>query len=801
MRIYPPDAADTLGFDVLRARLETLALGPIAQERLRDRKPFATQDAAELALHRAREYMDMLAFDDPVPLTAVLDLRPLLRQIMPAGAWAEPEDLHAVRLVLRTLRLLRRYVEERKSRYPALYSLAANIIPAPGLEKQLDALLDDEGRMREDASPELRRLRKQLASTRNALHDRLHAELRHAIAQGWATEEQPTIRAGRMVIPIRAEAKRKMAGFVHDTSATGQTVFMEPTAVLDLNNDVRLLEVEERREIIRLLTEATAEVRNVLPDLRSSLDVLHQIDEVQAVARLGREMGAQVPKFSADGTFRLRDARHPALVLRLGRARVVPLSLALDAQDRVLILTGPNAGGKSVALKTAGLCAILMACGIPVPCTEDSEIPFFTRVLVDVGDQQSLHDDLSTFTSHVKRMNVMAEEADAHSLLLLDEAGTGTDPDEGGALAQAMIERLYERGATVLVTTHLGALKVFAHETSGILNGAMVFDEETLSPTYRLQTGRPGSSYAFEIARREGFQDEILDRARALLGSGRVALESLVLDLERTVQALETEKESAALARQEAERLRREYTERRDALRDQREQLRLQALAEAETILKEANARVERTIREIREGNAEREVTQLARKALEEHVQEVQSRQEKTRLSVRKRTTRTQPKPQTPSEPLKVGDQVAMEGVSAASELLEIRGKKAVIAQGSIRMTVALDQLRKVGNAPKRKVEIRTTSSASPSGLAALTASTRIDIRGMRADEAEAVLVRFLDEALAANLPQIEVVHGKGTGALRNVARECLMRQREVARVDEAHPEHGGAGVSVVTLR
>lgn len=801
MRLFPPDAADTLGFEVLRERLQHYALGPVAQEALRDRKPFATREAAELALFRAREYMEVLAFDDPVPLATVLDVRPLFRQIVPAGAWAEAEDLHAIRVVVRTFRLLRRYVEDRKSRYPALYSLAAALIPAPTLEKHLDALLDEEGRLREDASPELRRIRKQLASTRNALHDRLHAELRHAIAQGWATEEQPTVRAGRMVIPIRAEAKRKMAGFVHDTSATGQTVFMEPTAVLDLNNDVRLLEVEERREIIRLLTEATAEVRNVLPDLRASLNVLHQVDEVQAVARLGREMGAQVPKFSTDGTFRLRDARHPALVLRLGKPRVVPLTLTLDARDRVLILTGPNAGGKSVALKTAGLCAILMACGMPVPCTEDSEIPFFTRVLVDVGDQQSLHDDLSTFTSHIKRMHVMAEEADEDTLVLLDEAGTGTDPDEGGALAQATIERLFARGAKVIVTTHLGALKVFAHETPGILNGAMVFDESTLSPTYRLQTGRPGSSYAFEIARREGFQAEILDRARALLGSGRVALESLVLDLERKVQALEAEKESAALARQEAERLRREYTERRDALRDQREQLRLQALAEAETILKEANARVERTIREIREGHAEREATLQARKALEEHVKDVQSRQEKTRQSVRKRTLRTQPKPQTPPEPLKIGDQVALDGVNAAAELLEIRGKKAIIAQGSIRMTVALDQLRKVGNAPKRKVEIRTTGSASPTGLAALTASTRIDIRGMRVDEAEAVLVRFLDEALAANLSQIEVVHGKGTGALRNVARECLIRQREVVRVDEAHPEQGGAGVSVVTLR
>jgi len=801
MRIYPSDAADTLGFDVLRGRLQSLSLGPIAEERLRDRKPFATREAAELALQRAREYMDMLAFDDPVPISMVLDLRPLLRQITPEGAWAEPEDLHAIRVVVRTLRLVRRYVEERRARYPAVYSLASGMVPAPALEKHLDLLLDDEGRIREGASPELKRLRRQLAATRNALHDRLHAELRHAIAQGWATEEQPTIRAGRMVIPIRAEAKRKMAGFVHDTSATGQTVFMEPTAVLDLNNDVRLLEVEERREIIRLLTEATAQIRSSLPDLKASLDVLHQIDEIQAVARLGREMGAQVPKFSTDGTLRLRDARHPALVLRLGRANVVPLTVSLDARDRVLILTGPNAGGKSVALKTAGLCAILMACGIPVPCTENSEIPFFTRVLVDVGDQQSLHDDLSTFTSHVKRMNVMAEEADAESLVLLDEAGTGTDPDEGGALAQAMIERLYARGATVIVTTHLGALKVFAHETPGIVNGAMVFDEATLSPTYRLQTGRPGSSYAFEIARREGFPEPVLERARGLLGSSRVALESLVLELERTVQTLEAEKAAASLARQEAERLKRDYSERRDAIREQREQLRLQALAEAETILKEANARIERTIREIREGNAERDITLHARKALEEHVQEVQTRQEKTRLSVRKRTTRTQPKPQVPAEPLKVGDQVAMEGLSATSELLEIRGKKAVIAQGSIRMTVALDQLRKVGNAPKRKVEIRTTSSSSPTGMAALTASTRIDIRGLRVDEAEAVLVRFLDEALAANLPQIEVVHGKGTGALRNVARECLMRQREVARIDEAHPEQGGAGVSVITLR
>lgn len=798
MILYPEGAAEALGFDLIRQRLAGHALSAPAAETLAELRPFGTADEARAELDRVREFADALRFDDPVPFAHVLDVRSVLQRLAPEGSFADPDELLALLRVLATVRLLRRYVTDRRAKYPALVAASEALVPQPDLEARLSNVIDDEGRVRDDASPELRRLRRLLVTTQNLLRERLLQELRHAIGQGWATEEQPTIRGGRMVIPVRAEAKRKVQGFVHDTSATGQTVYVEPVAVLDLNNEVRELEVAERREVERLLRVVADAVRERLPELRPAFAALVRLDGVQARARLALELDAHVPALTTDGTLDLRQARHPVLALRfLGTGRaVVPLTLRLDDDRRTLVITGPNAGGKSVAMKTVGLCALMAACGLPVPAAPGSTVAFFDRLCVDIGDAQSVEEDLSTFTSHVERLKWIVRAAAPGVLVLLDELGTGTDPAEGGALAQAVLERLTAAGARTIATTHIGALKAFAHHTEGVENGAMVFDQSSLAPTYRFTMGVPGSSYAFEIAQRTGLEPALLDRARALLGTRETALQDLILEFERRTRAAEQAERDAAAARDEADRIRRDYEERRRVQREERDRRRAEALQEAERIVKEANRTVERTIREIREGQAAREVTQAARTELAAFAEGVERQQRK----VERRQPR-KPRP-APGEraPLAVGDQVVLEDSGTSAEVVELRGKDAVIAVGTVRMRVPQDRLRRVGGRRAQQVQVRTTGPET-SGLAALTASTRLDLRGQRVDEVQGALLRFLDAAVSANAERVEVLHGKGTGALRQTVRELLAKQPEVVDFEDAPWDEGGPGVTIVTLR
>ncbi|GIV62044.1 MAG: hypothetical protein KatS3mg044_0910 [Rhodothermaceae bacterium] len=500
MQVYPDTVEAKLGFDVLRARLGAYVRSTLGERRLAAMQPSSEPAWVRDELGRVAELQQALRFDDPVPLDHVLDLGEVLRRAALEGAALDPEDLLALRQVLTTVRRLKGYFDRRTGKYPHLARVAAALVPLPGLEERLAAVVDDEGRLRDDASPELRRIRRELARRREQLRASVLKALRDAVAQGYATEEQPTIRHGRMVIPVRAEAKRKVQGFVHDTSATGQTVYIEPAATLDLNNEVRELESEERREIERILRAAADAVRTHLDALHAGQRVLATFDLLQAKARLANELDAVVPALNDDGVIDIRGGRNPVLQLHFARQRaeggpareVVPLDLRLGDDFRTLIITGPNAGGKSVAMKTVGLLALMLACGLPLPLDPASRFGLFGRLIVDIGDEQSIEEDLSTFTSHVANLKYMLRHADDRTLILIDEAGTGTDPAEGGALAQAVLERLTEIGARTIATTHHGTLKAFAHATEGVENGSMAFDRATLSPTYRFQLGVPG---------------------------------------------------------------------------------------------------------------------------------------------------------------------------------------------------------------------------------------------------------------------------------------------------------------------
>lgn len=824
MHTFPRHVEQKLGFDVLRERLAGMMRSPLGNERLDEMKPSSNIEWIQSELQRVWELQQIFRFDDSLPLRDVIDVRPILDRAAPAGSLADPEELFAIGRVLATMRLLRRFFDSRRDKYPLLRHVASRITPLPDLEKRIGKVVDDDGRVRDSASAELNRLRRLIIRKQAELRESLQRELRSAVREGHATEEQPTIRNGRMVIPVRAEAKRKIQGFVQDTSASGQTVYIEPAECLDLNNEVRELQGDERREVERILRELTGELRGRMDVVREGIRALAHFDLLQAKARFSNETDAVVPDLNTDGVVDVIGGRNPVLQLHfrgMDRA-VVPLNLRLGADFHTLIITGPNAGGKTVAMKTVGLFALMTSYGLPLPLDEKSRFTVFERLHVDIGDEQSIEEDLSTFSSHVSNLQYMLRKAGRGTLVLIDEAGTGTDPAEGGALAQAVLERLTERGSRTIATTHHGTLKVFAHETDGVENGSMEFDQATLSPTYRFQPGVPGSSYAFEIASRIGLDGEILERARSLVGEQKTALEELITTFESRTQQLEEQldaaKEEANRARHEREQLER----RQRKLKQERDAIRRQAMEEAERIVAEANARIERTIREIKEAQAEKEATRIARRELETFRQEVGERiehadepdaaeQRADTPTVNEPTHEVDEPTSTPAGeetaekpvggPIEVGDQVVLDDGSTAAEVLELEDDEAVISFDSMRLRADLDRLKKVGGKRRQQVRVGTVEQSTAGGLSSLTARRRIDLRGKRVEEAVDHVTKFIDEALMSGMDDLEILHGKGTGALRKAIHNYLAAREDVVTFEEAPWDQGGAGVTYVRLR
>jgi len=807
MKRYPVSAEEKLGFDVIRAELERYVIGALGQRRLARMIPSNQLTWVRNELGRVAELQDAFRFDDSVPLEPILDLDDVLRRAAPEGSCVSTDDLLAVLLVSTTARRLNDYIMERADKYPLMARCLKPVTSIPKLEREIATVVDEDGRLRDDATPELRSIRRLIGRRQAQLRESVQRALRDAIGRGFATEEQPTIRDGRMVIPVRAEARRKVQGFVHDTSATGQTVYIEPAESLDLNNEVRALEGEERREIERILRLATGKVRHYLSVLRANQDVLADIDLLQAKARLGNVLDAFVPELNEEGDIDVRNGRNPVLILHFSRHQekgsaraVVPLSLAIGEEYRTLVITGPNAGGKSVAMKTIGLFALMIAYGIPLPVAPGSGFALFGHLIVDIGDEQSIEEDLSTFSSHVANLKYMLSNAVANTLVLIDEAGTGTDPAEGGALSQAVLEFLTRSGARTIATTHHGTLKVFAHETESVENGSMQFDQDTLTPTYVFQSGIPGSSYAFEIAERIGLESDILGRARALVGEKKTAVEELIATFEARNQALQERLTDVENERDKARAEKRQYEKRRDSLRENTDAIRHQAMVEADRILQGANARIEKTIREIRETGAEPDTTREARDEVTKLKQEVLSRKEKVERRQLARKRRKKPTGVRAFHgPLSVGDQVVLDGGGTAAEILEISEKEGVVAVGSMRMRVKLTRLTKIGGPRNQRVAVRQIAQ-DPSGIASASARRHIDLRGKRVDEAIGEVMRLIDEALPTGIGQVEILHGKGTGALRRAIHDYLDSRDDITGYDVAPWNQGGTGVTLVNL-
>ncbi|GAB3993077.1 endonuclease MutS2 [Spirosoma daeguense] len=810
--LYPNTLENKLGFDTIRERLKEACVSPLGQDYVDKIRFVDNVTLIDKLLRQTTEFKQIVQYETDFPNSNYIDVRPHLARARVEGLALTEAEFFDLKLALRTiqdcLRFLSRHSDTRSGEEDATFPFLRELAGPVGVDKKLtdaiERVIDDRGNVRDSASPELASIRRRIISEQANLRKRLDSILRQAKQNGWMPDDLSlTVRGGRLVIPIAAEHKRKIKGFVHDESQTGQTVFLEPAEVFDANNEIRELEYEERREIYRILLALTDQIRPHLEELRKAVNFLAQIDFIRAKARLAVQLEAIMPKLHERPFVNWINARHPLLFLSFAKQgkHVVPLNVRLDEKARILVISGPNAGGKSVALKTIGLVQYMLQCGLLVPMDDYAEMGVFQNLFIDIGDEQSLENDLSTYSSHLTAMKKFLVGANKRTLFLIDEFGTGTEPGLGGAIAESILEDLNKSGAYGVVNTHYTNLKVMANKTPGLINGAMRFDGEHLEPLYQLEIGRPGSSFAFEIAQKIGLPKGVIDRAKEKLGNQQVNFEKLLkeLDIEKKVfseKNLEISINQRKLAQQLAE-----YTALKNRLDNDQKKIVNDAKQKAKTLIQEANQRIESTIRTIKENKAERDPTRQIRQELEQFTQ---------KELVPEAIVIETPKPAeeefvNDGGAIAVGSYVRIQGQNAIGEVLSIRNKDAEIRIGDLKSNVKLNRLEKVSKKIfKEATEVRDDRPRTQGmdiNEKMQNFSFNLDIRGRRGEEALGEVDRFVDDALVLGYPELRIVHGKGDGILRTLIRNHLRGYKQVARMEDEHVDRGGAGVTIVKMK
>ena len=780
----------TLEFDRVREKLAACASSPLGAEAALAIAPLADHVRLSRLMQQTTEMRDTLDYDQAVPMEGIHDLRPLLKHLRVGGSHLMPEDLVLVARTLGAVRRLHAYFSSRREKNAALWETASGLKPLQAIEKEIHRCIDENAlQVKDDATPELASVRKQIARAQHHARQKMETMVRHLAAQGMLQENVITVRSGRLVLMVKEDYKRKVRGLVLDQSASGSSLFIEPLEALEDNNRIRELQSEEVREVERILRVLSDKLRDVYGDVDTNVAVLAELDLLYARGVFSRQLQGHAPELVAEPLVTIAAGRHPLLLLRMGEKAVVPLDVTLGETFHTLIISGPNAGGKTVALKTVGLLTLMARCGLHIPALPHSRIGTIEHIFASIGDQQSIDNDLSTFSSHLESLRHIAANADAHSLVLIDEIGSGTDPEEGSALAMSLLERLTTVRALALVTTHQSALKAFAYRTGGVENGSMEFDVETLIPTYRFRSGIPGSSYAFEIAGRMGLEEALIARARELVGAQKDRLEGLILELESEIQNYQTLSREAGLRETEYRGLARLYQERSDTLKREEKALKRKAAAEAEDILLQANAAVEQSIREIKEKNAEREVIRAAKERLS---------QQRERVVTEKKRVESEETAAIDTTPAVKGDYVRWEKMSGLGEVIsepDQQGRVLVRVEG-IKIKAPLQELQKVNAAPQKRQLLSTVLLEKPEAV-----RNEIDLRGLRADEALERVQYFLDEAYLAGFSEVRIIHGKGTGALRSSIGKFLRTSPRVESARLGNWNEGDSGVTVVALK
>lgn len=838
--IYPQNFEQKIGFDSIRHLLKGKCLSTLGEERVDEMAFSEKYEEINELLEQVIEFIRIIQEEEEFPDQYFFDVRPSLKRIRVEGMYLDEQELFDLRRSLETIRDIVRFltrtledeeVEEGTSPYPALRRLAGDIIVFPQLITRINNILDKFGNIKDNASNELLRIRRELASTTGSISRSLNAILRNAQSEGYVDKDvTPTMRDGRLVIPVAPGLKRKIKGIVHDESSTGKTVFIEPAEVVEANNRIRELEGEERREIIRILTDFSITVRPQVPAILQSYEFLAEIDFIRAKAQFAIQTNAIKPSLENKQVLDWRTAIHPLLQLSLAKhnKKVVPLDIELNHEQRILIISGPNAGGKSVCLKTVGLLQYMVQCGMPVPMHERSHIGIFSNIFIDIGDEQSIEDDLSTYSSHLTNMKIMMKSCNERSLILIDEFGGGTEPQIGGAIAEAVLKRFNEKGTFGVITTHYQNLKHFAEDHEGVVNGAMLYDRHLMQALFQLQIGNPGSSFAVEIARKIGLPEEVIAEASEIVGSEYINADKYLQDIVRDKRYWETKRQNIRKREKQMEETISKYEAEIQELEKSRKDILRKAKEDAERLLQESNARIENTIRTIKEAQAEKEKTRLARQELSEFketiediekadkedkiarkmekLREKQERKKDKKNKDQSQNTTAAPPSVPKVQPIEIGTSVKLKGQSGIGEVLDINGKNATVMFGMIKTTVKIERLERsdislsVAQKPIAKSTFVSSETQDRVYEKKLNFKQDIDVRGMRGDEAIQAVTYFIDDAILLGISRVRILHGTGTGILRTLIRKYLATVSGVAHYQDEHVQFGGAGITVVDL-
>ena len=817
--IYPSNFEIKIGFDAVRRELEkhcVSALGKANVPRLR----FSTRrDEVLRWLEETNEFLSILQMGREFPLSYYFDLRVVFKEASTPGTFLSAEHLFDLQRLLTTVSQVVRFFAaggEGAEFCPRLRQLTAGMQSFPELSAAIGAVLDKAGNIKDTASPQLHELRTSIARVTSSIN----GTLRRIISQGkqdgiLEADVQPSLRDGRLVLPVSAMNKRKLHGIVHDESATGKTVFIEPDAIVEANNRIRETEAEIAREIIRILTAVTDQIRPHLDELAGVLDTLGRLDFIRAKALFAQDVGGQLCHVDKKPVVEWYSAVHPALLLSLrGQGKtVVPLNIALNKDNRILVISGPNAGGKSVCLKTVGIVQYMMQCGLLPTLMDNSHMGLFNDIFIDIGDQQSIEDDLSTYSSHLQNMKLFLQKGGRETLILIDEMGSGTEPQIGGAIAQAILEQLNERKVTGVVTTHYQNLKHFADEAEGVVNGAMLYDRQHMQPLFQLSMGYPGSSFAIEIARKTGLPPTVIEKASEIVGSDYINMDKYLLDIVRDRRYWENKRQDIRAKEKRLDAQLADLEERLENIRAEHKQIIHDARDQAQEILKGSNAQIERTIKEIREQQAEKERTKELRRQLDEFKQRLKAEEatdperlaelKPKHIQRRQQPKKQQPKPSVPAKdrPLQAGDNVVIKGSTTVGTLISIDEKYALVAFGNIKTRIEADKVeRTMRKEKKQQVESLSRKTTEEIRARQLNFKPDIDVRGMRADEALQAITYFIDDAIQFSAQRVRILHGTGTGALREAIRQYLGSVNGVKSYRDEHVQFGGAGITVVEL-
>lgn len=801
--IFPENFEQKIDFHVLRTQMEALCTFPLGKEEVQRIVFTSNKREIELMLDETHEFMRILQDASlDLPVGGFYDLREDLARIRVEGLFLDENELFQLRKTLEATHQLRMFIQTLpEHEYPILSGMASQLPPLSLILRDIDRILDKFGRIKDNASPELATIRKELSQAQSSVSRLINSILKQAQTDGYIERDvSPTMREGRLVIPVPPMYKRKLGGIVHDESATGKTVFVEPAQVVEANNRIRELEGEQRREIIRILTLFANQLRPHIPDLLNTQLFLGHIDFLRAKALFAQQIGAIRPTVTDEPLVDWQRARHPLLLLTLQKQgkTIVPLDILLNKKQRILLISGPNAGGKSVCLKTVALLQYMVQCGLPVPVAETSQMGIFQDIFIDIGDEQSIEDDLSTYSSHLRNMKHFVRYAKERTLLLIDEFGGGTEPQIGGAIAEATLDRLNKNGAYGVITTHYTNLKHFAEDAEGIVNGAMLYDRHNMQPLFVLQIGRPGSSFAVEIARKIGLPEDIIQAAVDKVGAEHVDYDKHLQDIARDKRYWETKRQKIRQQEKKLEETIARYQSEMDNINRTKKEIVSKAKQEAADLLQQSNSLIENTIRKIKEAQADKETTRKVRQELEEYKQQI-SDNPKPKAAKSKPVKNKSVK--NSERALAVGDTIRLKGQSMNGTILEIQGKNALIAIGALKSNVPLERLEYVSNTQlKKQASAAGGRTSDEVRQRKLHFKHDIDLRGMRADEALQAVMYFIDDAIMVGAGTVRILHGTGTGALRQVIRQYLSTVSGVASFHDEHVQFGGAGITVVEL-